>query len=238
MCLQLTRLNRIIHDLKFFLLLHYLFIFYVWLHHSECQHQIQYTLINCCFWDFALKMDNNNNDDDNFGLWMLAKTVPDWHAALTGFRWRCSFCLHLSANAHGPWWCSGTTWRTPRRWHALAVTTSNAMHSRQVPLLLCALALHAFSFKWLALGRSPSRSLPGAAVAIERYWILYFMLVSSGLLCTSRTHIRPRTHTHTERRERERESLGVQFYSTFATSCNFGAHFLLKLLAACFCQPA
>lgn len=111
--------------------------------------------------------NNNNNNEQQFGLRMVAETVPDWHVAFTGgvasvaLSLRCSFCLHLSANAHGDSTdsttrslCSGSTWRIPRRLLARATITSNAMHSRQVPWAVgrCVLSLCMLSaLKWMAL---------------------------------------------------------------------------------------
>lgn len=77
-----------------------------------------------------------------------------------------------------------------------------------LPLLyIHPLALHAFSFEWSWPGAAPPAQAPtqmlllsscccSCPFAIERYWISYFMLASSGLLCTNQAQTHLHTHTH------------------------------------------
>lgn len=113
---------------------------------SSCQRQLQCPLSNSAV--YAVKCittttmtTTNNNLDCGWSLKLFLTGM--WHslaALLPLLSLRCSFCLHLSANAHGDSTdsttrslCSGSTWRIPRRLLARATITSNAMHSRQVP---------------------------------------------------------------------------------------------------------
>lgn len=154
---------------------------------------------------------HNNNDDNgnNNNLDSDPETAPpapspdsdsdsDWHVAFTDFRsvadahFACTYRhRHRHPNAHellllllGPS-LSGSTWKILRRWHVRATTTSNAMHSRQVfTHSLCMLSASSGPGQEL-LQLKLLRCRCCCSLAIERYWISYFMLASSGLLCTS-----------------------------------------------------
>lgn len=140
--------------------------------------------------------DNNNNDDNddnntttNNNLdcgWTLKLFLTGmWHSLAALLPLRCSLCdahfvctyrrmpvvtgdstTRLLDSPRSL--CSGSTWRIPRRLLARATTTSNAMHSRQVPWAvarwpwivvargpMCTFALHAFSSQVDGAARCP-----------------------------------------------------------------------------------
>lgn len=126
----------------------------------------------CCIRRKMHNNNNNNNDDNNTTTnnnldcgWSLKLFLTGmWHSLASVALSALLILFALIGDAHGDSTrslCSGSTWRTPRRFLARATITSNAMHSRQVPWAVgcglwavgrCVLSLCMLSaLKWMAL---------------------------------------------------------------------------------------